>query len=214
MSSTNTTTAHRHRSTAWSRIPPYLHRASVPLLVGLTVLQLHSPPETRSPLLAAVFFYMAVAGTVLEKSLSPAAIQGHAHPSTGSSTANAQNNLFTRCHPIESKLRLAISLSRATLYLFIGDAAAAQLLFLDASSSLVFTMENWVQLGLAGSMWLLGAVLWVMEPTIYWVSRWRENRVHRVREGRRASWEKTVRLEDGYILLGQEDSDVEASETS
>jgi hypothetical protein len=70
-----------------------------------------------------------------------------------------------------------------------------------------------VQLGLAGSMWLLGAVLWVMEPPIYWVSRWRENRVHRRREGRRAFWEKTVRLEDGYILLGQEDSDVEASET-
>jgi hypothetical protein len=65
-----------------------------------------------------------------------------------------------------------------TLSLFIGDAATAQLLFLNASlgseaecaPALVFTMENWVQLGLAGSMWLLGAVLWVMELAIYWVS--------------------------------------------
>jgi hypothetical protein len=76
------------------------------------------------------------------------------------------------------------------------------------NAPLVFTRENWVQLGLAGCMGLLGALLWVMAPAIYWVSRWRESRVDR----RRVSCEKTGRLENGDFLLRQEDSDMEVSE--
>lgn len=171
----------------WSRIPPYLHRTSVPLLVGLTVVQLYSPPEMRSSLLAGLFFTMSLVGVVVEKSLATS--------THGRSHTNA-----------DSKLYLAISLTRATLYAFIGDVAAAQLLFLNSSSSeaeslpLVLTPAMWVQLGLAGSMWLLGALLWIMEPTIYLVTWWRERSTTQ-EEGRRPSWAKG----DGYSLLRQED---------
>jgi hypothetical protein len=62
---------HPSLCSTWSRIPPHLHRASVPLLIGLTVVQLHSFPETRSPFLVAVFSCVEVVGMVLEKSLHP-----------------------------------------------------------------------------------------------------------------------------------------------
>jgi hypothetical protein len=129
----------------------------------------------------------------------------------------------TGCN-VESKLRFALSLTRETLCIFIGDAAATQLLFpnaplgLDGSQGLgvgseaenaplVFTREDWVQLGLAGCMWSLGASIWVMEPADYWVSRWRENRGN----WGRVLCEKTRRLENGYFLLSQQDSNVETS---
>jgi hypothetical protein len=135
---------------------------------------------------------MSLVGVVVEKSRG---FPTHSHSHTDT----------------DSKLHLALSLIRATLYVFIGDVAIAQLLFFNSTSSeaesspLVLTPAMWAQLGLAGSMWLLGALLWIMETTIYLVTLRRERSTIQ-EEWRRPSWEKG----SGYLLLLQEDSEEEA----
>jgi len=234
------------RRSTWFSVPLYLHRASVPVLIGLTVIQLHSPPETRSLCLAGAFFSMALLGIVLERTTTvcPRAHHSTATTTTTTTTSSPTNPYACRGGGIcagagggvdgtARSTRLAISLVRATLYAFIADIAAAQLLFLNNPSSfpspssslanggsereavgpLVLTSANLAQLVLAGCMWLLGALLWIMEPTLYWISASSKSRNASAcgERGRarvtQTDWQE--KSNNGYFLLLQEDSDVE-----
>jgi hypothetical protein len=85
--------------------------------------------EAHPPLLRPC---MAAISILLEKSLFPDPLP---HPSTNAhqfNATNSPNNPLAHCGT-ESKLRLAISLTPATLYGFIGDA---QPLFNPSSSAI------------------------------------------------------------------------------
>jgi hypothetical protein len=159
----------------WTRLPLHLHRISTAVLISLTVIQLHS--SERSLTLAAVFLIMAAVGIVVDKSSLSTQTVG---PASSASTCKA---------------RFAISLIRATVYAFIGDLAAAQLLWaspepMNYDAPLVLTTENWIQFGLAGCMWLLAAFIWITEPLVYWINykQWKSS-------GNGAA------LEEGYIRV-------------
>lgn len=164
----------REQSTSnWSQLPLNLHRISTAVLISLTVLQLHS--SERSLTLAAVYLAMAAVGIVVDKSSFFSSTQ-----TSNSSPASA------------SKVLLAVSLIRATLYAFIGDLAAVQLLWLspeplNSEAPLELTTENWIQFALAGSMWLLAASIWIFEPLAYWINYRQWNRCH-----------NSAILEEGY----------------
>jgi len=104
---------------------------------------------------------------------------------------------------------LALSLFRATLYAFVGDAAAAQLLLTPTSTtdgeSFELANDECVQLGLAGVMWTLGGLLWIIEPLVHYLDRRR--RLNAISNG------DTGRLEGGYDIVPQDDEEEEEVET-
>lgn len=194
-------------TSTWTRIPPYLHRLSIPFLLVLAFLELHVTPssnnitETYAPKLAIIFFSTAALCMIIERNTTAAD-----HITTSDEEKP--------CAPESpSKLVFALSLIRATIYVFAADAAAAQLLLLhtgtiDYSSSsedyapMQLDAAQWIQLVLAGSMWLVGALLWVMEPVAYCVARSRARN-----EDYSGEFDEEARLKEGYFLLSQDDSD-------
>ncbi|CAG7852824.1 SubName: Full=Uncharacterized protein {ECO:0000313/EMBL:CCA71424.1} [Serendipita indica DSM 11827] len=134
-----------------------LHLASIPTLVLLSMANLHS--ESPSTILVGSCLCVAATSIVFNRaSISTA--------SPNTAPEQTPRRLST------SRLNLAISLLRASLYAFIADGTVALLLVNapeDPSHPFGFGFDEWAQVGLAGVMWLLGAALWIIEPITFWL---------------------------------------------
>lgn len=146
------------RRSLWtSRLSKALHLASIPTLVLLSVANLHS--ESPSTILVGSCLCIAATSIVFNRSFISTA-------SHDTAPEGKQRKLSI------SRLNLAISLLRASLYAFIADGTVALLLVNapeDSSHPLGLGVDEWAQVGLAGVMWLLGAGLWIMEPIFFWL---------------------------------------------
>jgi hypothetical protein len=169
------------------QIPRFLHRVATIALILLAIVHLHT--RTRSFILTGAILAMASTGLILEK----APIPSRRPPSSSSSMEEVKT---------ASGCPLALSLFRATLYAFVGDAAAAQLLLTPTIDGEAFELANdeYVQIGLAGLMWTLGGLLWIVEPLIYWLNHRQQNAI---------SNGDTSRLEGGYDMVPQDEEEEE-----
>jgi hypothetical protein len=186
------TTPKQVQSCCWwlRHVPRFLHRVATIALILLTIVHLHT--RTRSFFLAGAILAMASTGLILEK--APFPTTNRRLPSSSSMEDDTTSSRY-----------LALSLFRATLYAFVGDAAAAQLLLTPTSTtdgeSFELANDECVQLGLAGVMWTLGGLLWIIEPLVHYLDRRR--RLNAISNG------ETGRLEGGYDIVPQEEEEEE-----
>lgn len=171
------------------QIPRFLHRVATIALILLAIVHLHT--RTRSFILTGAILAMASTGLILEKAPIPSR-----RPPSSSSSSSIEEVKTASSYP------LALSLFRATLYAFVGDAAAAQLLLTPTTNGEAFELANdeFVQIGLAGLMWTLGGLLWIVEPLIYWLNHRQQNAI---------SNGDTSRLEGGYDMVPQDEEEEE-----
>lgn len=203
------------------RIPRYLHRASIPVLILLTGIHLHS--NAHSFLLPTVFLSVAAIGLFIENPrLTLIGWISDREGNAINSNNNYNNNLYVPSRSVPpTRGQFALSLIRATTYAFIGDVTAAYLLYgsgigettptvtanplaaikpnnaNNANNSISLTSIEYAQLVLGGTMWLLGALLWIMEPLMYWIA-WRYQLDY--------DFDTSVRMEEGFDPLDFDDT--------